>query len=323
MNVTIRYLALASATMLLMLTGLLAGSSTVDLRDILEGPSPPQHSVMNTILWDIRMPRVAVSLLAGGCLGLAGAIIQLFTRSPLGDPNLFGIGGGAAIFLALVAGGYISLGQTGVFAGSLSSSLLVGILFGQLISKNNITPIRVAIIGIALGALTIALGTSVISHGRVFPTQVIGLVTGSFTSSNWTTVGYMLPTLGTAILASTLISSRFYPIILGDVLSRSLGVNPARTRLAAMSIAGGLSGASVYSGGLMGFVGLMSPHIARRILGNNPTQLITGSIWVGAIITIFADQISRLILAPIELPVGMTTTLLGAPMMMYIALKMK
>ena len=84
-----------------------------------------------------------------------------------------------------------------------------------------------------------------------------------------------------------------------------------------------LTGASVYSGGLIGFVGLVSPHITRRALSNNPSHLIIGSSMVGAIMTLGSDQLSRLLFAPTELPVGMVTTILGAPMMIYLALKMK
>lgn len=312
------------ATTSLILTGILAGPSDINLRDVFrELTSSSGDAVVKTIIWDMRIPRMFVSLLAGGCLGLAGVLIQLSTRSPLGDPNLFGIGGGAAIFLAVVAAGFLPLGHFGIFFGSICSSLLIAILLSKLISKDNLTPIRIAIIGIAVGSLTIAIGTSVISHGRVFPSQVIGLVSGSFTSSTWLTVYYLLPTLCLSLVISMIISKRFYPIMLGDVLSRSLGVNPVRTRTITMTIVAVLSGTSVYAGGLIGFVGLMSPHIARRIFGNTPLKLVIGSVWIGSITTIFADQIARLLFAPIELPVGMITTVMGAPVMMYLALRIR
>ena len=111
--------------------------------------------------------------------------------------------------------------------------------------------------------------------------------------------------------------------MLGDTLARSLGVNPIRTRTLAMSITGILAGASVYSGGLIGFVGLIAPHITRRLFGNNPRELILASSLIGAILTLGADQIARLLFAPAELPVGMATTILGAPVMIYLASRMK
>ena len=323
MNVKIRCVALLLATTLLVLTGVFIGPADANIQEVLGALSRSGDSALSIIVWDMRIPRVLVSLLTGACLGLAGVLIQLSTRSPLGDPNLFGIGGGAAIFLAAVAAGVLSVGHFGVFAGSVLSSLVVAVFLSLLISKENIGPIRIAIIGLAIGALTISIGTSVISHGRVFPTQVIGLVAGSFTSSSWVTVYYLFSTLVFCVAVSSIIAKRFYPIILGDVLSKSLGVNPARTRTLSMTIAAALSAASVYAGGVIGFIGLLSPHLARWIFGNVPMNLIMGSVWIGSVATILADQLARLLFAPVELPVGMVTTLMGAPMMIYLALKIR
>jgi iron complex transport system permease protein len=323
MNVKIRCVALFIAGTLLILIGMFAGPANVSIQEVLNALSRSGDAALSTIIWDMRIPRVLVSMLTGACLGLAGVLIQLSTRSPLGDPNLFGIGGGAAIFLAAVAAGVVAMANFGVFAGSVLSSLLVAAFLSFLISKENIGPIKIAIIGLAVGALTISIGTSVISHGRVFPTQIIGLVAGSFTSSNWVTVYYLSSTLALCMVGSVIIAKRFYPIILGDVLSKSLGVSPIKTRSLSMGMAAALSGASVYAGGVIGFVGLLSPHLARWIFGNSPRNLIIGSVWIGALATMLADQLARLLFAPVELPVGMVTTLMGAPMMIYLALKIK
>ncbi len=307
----------------LILIGIFAGPTNSSFEDTVNGLMFSGDGVMSTIVWDIRIPRIVVCLLVGGGLGLAGVLIQLSTRSPLGDPNLFGIGGGAAIFLATVAAGIISVGQFGMFLGCIVSSVFVGMFLAKLISSIDLSPTKLAIMGIAVGALTITIGTSVISYGRVFPTQVVGLVSGSFTSSNWTMIYYLFPTFSIAILTSVIFSHKFYPIMLGDIVSRSLGVNPLKTRTITMGLVGILSGASVYAAGLVGFVGLTSPHIAKRIIGKTPSNLIFGSSLIGAITTLFADQLSRLLFAPTELPVGMVTTAIGAPMMMYLATKLK
>ena len=118
-------------------------------------------------------------------------------------------------------------------------------------------------------------------------------------------------------------SKKFYPIMLGDTVSRSLGVNAIRTRTIAMTIVGILTGTAVYAGGLIAFVGLISPHITRRLLSNSPLHLVIGSTILGAIATLGSDQLARLLFAPTELPVGMMTTIVGAPLMIYLALKMK
>ncbi|MAZ60055.1 MAG: hypothetical protein CL753_06320 [Chloroflexi bacterium] len=323
MNLKIRYLSLVCLITFLILVGIFAGPTNASFEDAIHGLLFSGEGLMNTIIWDIRIPRIVVCLLVGGNLGLAGVLIQLSTRSPLGDPNLFGIGGGAAIFLATISAGIVSVGQFGVFLGCIVSSVIVAILLAKLISTVDLTPTKLAIMGIAVGALTITIGTSVISHGRVFPTQVIGLVAGSFTSSNWTVVYYLLPTFIICSLTSVMFSHKFYPIMLGDILSRSLGVNPLKTRTITMGLVGILSGASVYAAGLVGFVGLTSPHIAKTIVGKTPINLIIGSSLIGALTTMFADQVARLLFAPTELPVGMATTVIGAPMMMYMAAKLK
>ena len=323
MHVKIGYLVLSCLTISLILTGVFSGHANFSIVATIDGLTRSGDNVIEAIVWDVRIPRVLLSLLAGGCLGLAGVLIQLSTRSPLGDPNLFGIGGGAAVFLSIVATGLVQLGSFGIFLGCVCFSIIVALVFSRLTSADNMSPIRIAIIGIAVGSLTIALGTSVVSHSRVFPTQVIGLVSGSFTSSNWVAIYYLLVTLSLCTLVAAFLSARFYPIMLGDILSRSLGVNPQKTRTYVMALAGALAGASVYAGGLVGFVGLMSPHIARRIVGNSPLSLVLGSVWIGSVSTIFADQLARLLFAPIELPVGMVTTALGSTVMMYLALKIR
>lgn len=294
------------------------------MREIIEGLfESDKTNISRIVIWEIRIPRIATAVLTGSSLGLAGALIQLSTRSTFGDPNLFGIGGGAAIFLASTATGLFTFVEFGIFTGCILSSLLVALILSNLISNKNLSPVKLAIMGIAIGALTVSIGTSVISHGRVFPTQVIGLLSGSFTGSNWEMVLYITTTFVVCIFISWRISNRFYPIMLGDVLARSLGVDPLRTRTFAMGIAGILAGASAYSGGLIGFVGLIAPHISRRLFGNNPRDLVIASSVVGAILALGSDQIARLSFAPTELPVGMATTILGAPVMIYLAYRMK
>ena len=309
--------------MFLTLIGLFVGTADNTFKETISGLLNFDDSIVHTIVWHIRLPRVAVSLLAGGCLGLAGALVQLSTRCELSDPNLFGIGGGAAIFLASVYAGLISCPQLVLWIGCLGSSVIIGLILCSIISSPDVSPIKFVIMGIAVGALTVSIGISIVSYGRVFPIQLIGLVAGSFTASNWDMFWYLLITLGVGITGANLLSKSFYPVMLGDVLSKSLGVDPIRQRYLTMSLVGVLTGASVYAGGIIAFVGLIAPHISRKLFGNSLPHLILGSTILGALITLCSDQISRLLFAPTEFPVGMTTTIVGAPLIIYLALKMK
>ena len=316
-------MAVFAATLVFAIIGVFAGPSDLSFQDTYNGLMRSDDGVMTTVVWSIRIPRVILSVLVGASLGLSGVLIQLSTRSPIGDPNLFGIGGGAVIFMATVTVGLISIPAYGVFVGAMASSLIVALFLTGLISNRNLTPVKFAIMGLAVGALMVSLGTSVISYGRVFPSQVIGLVAGSFSTSSWQLIYFLTCSLFASLAASLVFSARLLPITLGDDIARSLGVNPIKTRIYLMSIAAALAGSSVYAGGLIGFVALISPHIGRRVVGNSPVALIFISAITGGLLTLLSDQLARLLFAPIELPVGLATTVLGAPLMMYLAWRYK
>lgn len=322
-GVTARYSCLLIVSVIMALLGLFTGPSNAPLSEILKVLTEDNSNVIHTIVWDIRLPRIGVSLMAGGCLGLAGTLIQLSTRSPLGDPNLFGIGGGSVIFMALIAAGIFSAGKFATMLGATAASLIVSVLLGLLISNKEMSPIKLAIIGIGLGAITIAIGTALFAYGRVFPSQLLGLIGGSFTTSNWDRFLFLLFTLSFCIFISLILNNRFKIITLGDVLSRSLGINPVATRFLSMSLVGILAGSAVYAGGIIGFVGLVSPHIARRIFGHSTFHIIIGATLIGSTMVIASDQLARLLFSPIEIPVGLITTLVGAPTMMYLAFRLR
>ena len=323
MKITVQYSSLLLLIAFFICIGLFTRLGDISLGQIFDSLNSPDDSAINVVIWSIRAPRVAVSLFVGASLGLSGALIQLSTRSTLGDPNIFGIGGGATIFLASVFAGVVTVGELGVFIGCIVSSVLIAVLLAVLVSSKDLSSIKLALMGIAVAAFTLAIGIAIISYGRVFPTQVIGLVSGTFTRSNWQIFSYLFITFTLCIGITFIIARNFYPVMLGDVLARSIGVEPVRLRFIAMVLAGILAGSSVYAGGLINFVGLISPHLTRRLSGNNPMLLLTGSALIGSLITIFSDQIVRLIFMPVEIPVGMTTTIIGAPLMILLSLKIK
>ena len=322
-GIVANWLFLGSTIVVLSIIGILVGSSDVGISESLSELFDPTDTVISTIIWEIRLPRLCLALLAGGCMGLAGALIQLSTRSPLGDANLFGIGGGSALVLAFSMAGIVTLNGITLLLGSIAGALLVSWLLTGLIVSRNLTPTRLILMGIALGSLMVAVSISVVSYGRVFPVQAIGLVAGSFTASTWEMVRLSLIALLFSLVLSLTLSGRIRPMLIGDTLTRTLGINPFKTRVLAMGIVAILTGTSVYGGGMVAFVGLVSPHIARRLFGNAIYQLFIGSTVIGSLLVLLADQVARLLAAPTELPIGLTTTLIGAPVMIYLALKIK
>ena len=307
----------------LMFVAVFVGAADVDFGSMLDGLVNRDDSMISTILWKIRLPRLFVSFVAGGCLGLAGILIQTSTRSPLADPNLFGIGGGSIIILSFSIAGIIELSGYWLLIGSIIGALLVSIVLFALTTTKTLTPTSLILMGIALGSLTLGIAISVVSHGKVFPTQVIGLVAGSFTSSTWEVLWGILFVLVICFISGALISRKLNPLLLGDSIARSLGIKPWRIRILIFSVVAVLTGASVYAGGLVSFVGLLSPHLDRRIYGNNVLGLLVSSTLIGGTITLMSDQFARLVLSPSEMPIGLATTILGAPVMMLLAFKIR
>ena len=307
----------------LMFVAIFVGTADVDFGSMLDGLVNRDDSMISTILWKIRLPRLFVSFVAGGCLGLAGILIQTSTRSPLADPNLFGIGGGSIIILSFSIAGIIELSGYWLLLGSIIGAMLVSLVLFTLTTTKTLTPTRLILMGLALGSLTLGIAISVVSHGKVFPTQVIGLVAGSFTSSTWVVLWGVLFVLAICFISGVLISRKLNPLLLGDSIARSLGIKPWRIRILIFSIVAVLTAASVYAAGLVSFVGLLSPHLARRIYGNNVQGLLVSSTLIGGTITLMSDQFARLVLSPSEMPIGLATTILGAPVMMLLAFRIR
>ena len=126
-----------------------------------------------------------------------------------------------------------------------------------------------------------------------------------------------------SVVISIFFIRSFTPLLLGDTLAKTLGVSPSKSRLVCITIAGLLASTSVYAAGIVGFVGLLSPHLARNIIGNDSKKLLMSSILIGGIFVLFADQVARSLFSPTELPVGMITTAIAAPLMIYIGYRLR
>ncbi len=271
------------------------------------------------IVRSLRVPRVAAALAEGACLGTAGALLQSATRNPLGDPQLFGMGGGAAVVQALAFAGVFTVGAWGLTSLSVLGALIGALLIFLLASRENLTPARLALIGVSIGALTLAIASAILTHARVFSMQVLALFSGSLANRSWDDVLPVIPYLALGIILAVVAAGRLNLLVLGDRLAGQLGASPRTTRFVAMASAGVLAGAGVTLAGVVGFVGLLTPHLVRLLIGNDARTVIAFSIPTGALIVLYSDQISRLAFMPAEIPVGLVTTLFGALLMVWVA----
>jgi iron complex transport system permease protein len=320
----LRLIALVLAGLLLLLVagalvGLAFGPVKLDVGQVLSALFSNEDPVAHAVVWDLRLPRVAAAVIVGACLGLSGCLLQSSTRNPLGDPQLFGLGGGAALVQALAIAGLLTMGIWALFTLSVAASLVGAGCIALFASRQGISPARLALIGVSISALATALATGIMAEARIFSMQSLNFIGGSFTSVAWQDVLPALPFLGLGLVLALPIVGHLNVLALGDRVAANLGASPLRTRSLAIAASGILGGAAVAVAGLVGFVGLLIPHLARLLVGHDFRRVLVVSIPLGAAFTLYADQAARLLFMPSEIPVGLVTALIGAPLMIYVA----
>ncbi|OKP98377.1 iron ABC transporter permease [Paenibacillus sp. P46E] len=280
------------------------------------------------IIWKIRFPRVLMALFIGAGLTLCGTIMQAAVQNPLADPYILGISSGASLgatFAILIGFGSMGLlGQTGVafwaFAGAVGASLLVLILAS---AGGKMTSVKLVLAGMVINALCTAFANFIV----YFANNAEGIKTvtfwtmGSLAAASWD----KLPLISIAVLLATfffLIQFRVLnAMMLGDEAAVTLGIHLGAYRKAYMMITALITGVMVASCGMIGFVGLIIPHLVRGLVGSDHRRLLPASILFGAIFLIWTDVIARTIVPNVELPIGIITALIGAPMFMYMLIK--
>lgn len=320
-------LTVSTAIVGLILVGVVIGVSQgpvqLDLGTSIRALFSDGNATARTIVWEFRMPRVMITLLAGAALGASGVLLQTVTRNPLGDPQIFGVGGGAAVVQAMAMAGVFVLSQSVVMLLSVLASVAAAIFIGSFASRNYNSPSNLALVGVSVAALTAAIATGILAGGRVITQQALFLIGGGAANRTWDdflpAIPYLL--IGLALAAVVARTLNLFP--LGDSIVRNLGADPVRSRRLALVAAGVLGGAAVAVTGLIGFVGLLVPHLGRRLVGHDTRSLLIVSVPLGGAVVLFADQIARLAISPNEIPVGMVTAAVGAPLMIYLVWRSK
>ncbi|RKD20466.1 Fe3+-siderophore ABC transporter permease [Pelobium manganitolerans] len=281
----------------------------------------------------IRLPRVLLGLLVGAALGVSGAAVQGIFRNPLAEPGLIGISAGASLFAviiialetALLAGlsqllGYYLL-AFGAFAGAALAAVLVYQL-SKTDGRPNIAGMLLA--GIAINAFAGAL-TGLVTY--LADEQQLRTITfwmlGSLGGATWDTVTALLPFVLLPVLTLPLLGKSLNAFALGEAQADQLGLRTGRVKLQVVLLSTLAVGASVAVSGVIGFVGLLVPHIIRLLGGVDNRYVVPASALFGALILTLADTVSRVAVAPIELPIGVITSLLGTPVFLYILFKDK
>ena len=265
---------------------------------------------------DLRAPRLFIALGCGALLATSGVALQAVTRNPLCGPETLGLSQGAALFslIALLSGLVpgTSMFQLVTVAGALSAVVLLMVLGPRR------SPQKLILAGIAIAASFGAIGTIIVVEARLQTAQALSWLSGSTHGRGYDDAWAMLPWL--IVLASVgLFSSRqLDALVLGDEKARALGVETDRARVLALLYAAFASAIAVSAIGAVGFVGLLAPHAARLLAGPRHARNLPVAMATGAILMAVADLVGRSIIAPLELPAGVVTAVLGAPFFMLL-----
>lgn len=309
------------------LMSLSTGYSNVTLQDVLRILGGGGTSKENLVLYQFRMPRIVMSLLVGGGLAASGCLMQSLSRNDLADPGILGINVGAGMVVVLLYSYLPSISvkypfalPIAAFLGAFAVAILICWL--ALDKYRGFSPMRMVLMGIAVSAAGNAF--ILVTSLKLDRATYVSFNTwnlGNLNGATWSQVQVLLPWIVLLIPLVILKSRELNALSLGKDSATSLGVHVLKEQLITLAIAVALAAASVSVAGAIGFVGLIAPHIARRLVGASHQFLIITSVLVGAFLVMISDTIARVAFAPSEIPVGIVITVVGAPYFLYLLSK--
>lgn len=307
-------LLLLAAAILLSLS---VGSLKLPLSEIISTLWNRPEGVNYQILFNIRLPRILLGAMVGGCFAVAGAILQGVMRNPLASPGIIGVsagGGLAGIIVMLVLPQFGALLVPAAFCGSLATALLVYLLAW----KRGVSPVRLILAGVAVSAMLGAFSSTILLFNAERAGGILDFSIGSLSARSWHQIQQVGLYMLFAFLAAFSLGGKLNILALGDEVAIGLGLKTERVRFLLIATAALLAASAVSVAGLLGFVGLIAPHIMRMMMGSDNRFLLPASALFGALMVVTCDTIGRLVLDPSELPVGIIMALMGPPFFLWL-----
>ena len=277
------------------------------------------------VLLSIRLPRVLLGGVVGAGLAMSGAVLQGLFRNPLADPGLVGVSSGAALGAAsaIVLGAAAFFGPVGVAVWAFGGGLATTIVVYKIATRGRRTSVTTMLLaGIAVNALCGAgVGALVLFADDGQLRDLTFWTLGSLGGATWATLGVTTLLVGIALVASPWLARSLDAMLLGESEARHLGIRTERVKRTSVTLAALAAAAATAAAGLIGFVGLVAPHIVRLILGPGHRALLPGAALMGALLLVSADLVARLVLEPIEVPIGIVTASIGAPFFLWLLLR--
>ena len=286
------------------------------------GGEVPEMNKRSLIVWNIRLPRVFVGILVGMNLAVSGAIFQAVTRNELASPFILGVSSGAGLMILLTLVVFSGLAAFLPLIASVGGAVAFLIVY-VIAWKNGTSTVRLVLAGVIVGTVFGSLQTAFFFFADDIGVvqSAIAWTTGSLTGTDWEQVRMALPWTIVAMLLALISSRQLNVLLLGESTAKSLGMSVEKVRFALSGVAVLAAAASIAVAGIVGFVGLIVPHVVRNIVGSDYKQLVIGCVFVGPALMVAADVGARLALNPVQIPVGIVTGLVGGPYFLYLMRK--
>jgi iron complex transport system permease protein len=267
----------------------------------------------------LRVPRTLVAVAVGLALGIAGAVLQAAARNPLAEPGLLGVSAGAsfAVVVVIAAGADAAASGPWVAVAGAGAGCLLALGAARLHGTGD-DPIRLVLAGAALSALLGAATSVILLLDQRTADEVRFWTVGSVAGRDLATLGQVGPVLAGGLLLALVAARPLAALTLGDTVARGLGHSPVRTRGVAMAAVALLVGGSVAAAGPIAFVGLVVPFLARALVGPDLRRVLAVSVLLGPVVVLAADVVSRLLVRPYEMPLGVVTAMIGAPVLVAV-----
>lgn len=335
----LRYIiALCVALIVVMLISVSVGSVDISISEsfkIIAGRIPllkdvvelPAKATFETIIWQVRMPRIIMAALIGGALAVVGAVFQTIFGNPLADPHMLGVSSGAALgaTIAMLTGltlNIFGLGTIGCFA---FAGALATVMFVYAVSRvcGVLTISNILLMGTAVSTMLSAIISllMVFHHDQI--EKVYMWIMGSVSSATWLKDGFVAVIVLVCLVIIFIHGRKLNLLMMGEEDAASLGLDTARVRRRLMIVCSVLVAATVSVGGIIGFVGLIIPHCVKLVAGVDSRKVLPYGFLTGAIFLVVCDTVARTIVAPTEIPVGVITAICGAPFFIGLIIRQK
>ncbi len=315
--------ALVAILLAAAVAGMLVGGTPLPGAQILWALAHPHApGVVGAIVWQLRLPRVCIAATVGASLALCGAMLQGMLRNPLVDPYLTGVSAGAAaaIAVAILAGASPAATPAVGFIAGLGAALLVAALARR---GGGIDANRLILSGVSLSTLFAAIVTLAVIRAQSgdYASTIVAWLAGSMAGRGWRELETVAPYVSAGALLALWVAAPLNALRIGELRARSVGVGVDRAQWIILAASSLLAASSVVLAGLVGFIGLIVPYLARRLVGSDARVLLPACAAIGATLCIVADAICRRIVAPAELPIGVLLAFIGVPTFLYLYLR--